>query len=120
MTTPAAPHELGEDACWLDPGFVEDWKEEVEGSRATYHHSGKGKGNAKGKGESSNYQKSSGRHGSSSRSKGKGRAAEPSGYEVDPGTGTLYRYTEDGLVIYLDSQSQREYYVGEHGQTEWI
>ncbi|CAG9983551.1 unnamed protein product [Clonostachys byssicola] len=52
--------------------------------------------------------------------KGKGKAGDFSGYNKDPDTGTLYRYAEDGTIVYLDPKSRREYYYDGHGQSAWL
>lgn len=38
---------------------------------------------------------------------------------MDP-TGQQYRYTEDGVVVYLDARTRREYYYDHSGNAVWL
>ncbi|KAF5599294.1 kinase domain-containing protein [Fusarium pseudoanthophilum] len=121
--TAATAEELGaEHAQWLDPDFVAQWQAEND-AKLREKPSGR-KGESEGKGESSRGS-SSKKHGgsakhSSSSGKGKGKASGSNEYSVDESTGTMYRYLENGAVVYYDPNSKREYYYDEHGQAVWL
>ena len=117
----ATADEQGEnDARWLDVQYIADWQASNEATYSSGDKRDKGKAKSgSSKGSSSKKHSSSGKHGATG-SKGKGKAANSGGYEEDPDTKVLYRYTEDGVVVHLDPDSQREYYVDEQGRSVWL
>jgi len=126
--TPATVEDLGkENARWLDPDYISAWQTE-EASEETNNNAGKaedtGKGKGKGKAKSdSSRQNPPKKHGSSGGGGGgessKGQASHYGQYTMDPETQVLYRRAENGVVIYLDPDSQSEYFYDENGQAEW-
>jgi hypothetical protein len=90
---PATKEEVGnENSCWLDPQFVANWKASNE------EHEGS----------------------ADKKAKRKARPSDFSGYSTHPDTGDLYRYVENGAVVYLDPNTKKEYYYNEEGQPTWL
>lgn len=119
QATAATAAEVGqENAHWLDPEFIAAWQRTDDDAGPAGDKKGKSKAESS-KGSSSKGHKSSTKHRSQG-SSSKGKAVERSPYSLDPETGIWYRYTENGAVVYLDANSQREYYYDENGQAAWL
>lgn len=118
QTTAATEEELGEHAYWLDDRYVAEW---VESNRATGSDGSKGKGKEKAEGPQSSSSKKRSKSSKSGSAPGtsQGQSADEE-YQVDPKTGTLFRFDAGGMVVYLDSSTQREYFVDEDGQSVWL
>ncbi|KAL2753057.1 hypothetical protein ACRALDRAFT_1065993 [Sodiomyces alcalophilus JCM 7366] len=118
QTRPATAEELGVDAQWLDEKFVSEW---VASNRITATPNlSKGKGKDKGIMVELRKKSSKKKDVAASSSNYAGNSEDARGYHMDPDSGTFYRYTEDGLLIYLDMETQREYFVDDKGQTVWV
>jgi hypothetical protein len=103
----ASAEELGENANWLDPEYVQQWKAQNEASSSNQNRSRGG-------------QSSSKRDYGSDNDKGKAKASNNREYNQDPRTGVLYRYLENGAVVYLHPEYQREYYYDTDGELVWV
>lgn len=120
---PATRDEVGEEnSCWLNPEYVADWQtsNQVNASAGSVKGKGKAEAGSSNSSSSKQYKSSSRKHGSSSSRKGKEKAEASGEYSKDPDTGALYRYAENGAVVYLDFDSQREFYCDEQGQAVWL
>ncbi|UNI23792.1 hypothetical protein JDV02_009590 [Purpureocillium takamizusanense] len=121
QATAATAEDVGEENThWLDPEFVAAWKAGDGTETALGDKKGKGKVKAESsKSSSSKRHKSSGKHGPSAGSS-KGKAADYSLYSMDPNSGVLYRQAENGVTVYLDPDTQHEFYYDEEGQAVWL
>ncbi|TWU70377.1 hypothetical protein ED733_000131 [Metarhizium rileyi] len=101
----ATAEELGDNAYWLDPEYVRQWTAQNEASSSKQNrHRGD--------------QSSSSRD--NIRGKGKNKASNHLEYKKDPTTGVLYRHSENGAVVYLHPEYQREYYHDTEGEVVWL
>lgn len=120
QATAATVAEVGqENAHWLDPEFVASWQSEEGVAGPAGNKKGKEKAESS-KRSSSKGHKSSNKHGSRGSSSSKGKTVAHNPYSLDPDTGTWFRCTENGAIVYLDADNQREYYYDETGQAAWL
>ncbi|EFY87265.1 hypothetical protein MAC_06713 [Metarhizium acridum CQMa 102] len=103
----ATAEELGDNAYWLNPQYVQQWKAQNEASSSNQSSSRGG-------------QSSPSRGSSSDKATGKAKASDKAGYQQDPTTGAIYRYLENSAAVYLHPKYQREYYYDEEGTTVWL
>ncbi|KAM3503439.1 hypothetical protein MY11210_008723 [Beauveria gryllotalpidicola] len=106
--TPAAPEDVGADnAHWLDPEYVGSWLAADKTEMETSKKKDKGKGKAKSDSHKKNphHHHSSKKHRHTGGSSSKAESSDSSPYMVDPNTEFLYRYAENGGVVYLDTES---------------
>jgi hypothetical protein len=124
QVTAATVEEVGEEnAQWLRPDFVAVWQAADETDGVSSQQKGKGKA----KSESSEHTLSKQYESRwtydlahASNSGGNEEFAGFSQYSIDPDTRLLYRYADNGALVYWDPTAQREYYYDEQGRVVWF